>query len=181
MAVRLALLKVPHGSRMNFTFDELHSSSANLERLRGFLGRCKDVVGDHEIDPLVVHPLADEALRAFQEAMDSDLNTSLALAAVFGLVTSANKLFDAGDAESRHLAQASLSLLAKLDTVLGLRLLDERADVLTEEEESWIKARQEARAAKNWAESDRMRDLLKAAGITIEDTPQGLRWSRTTP
>lgn len=178
MAVRLALLKVPHGTMMNFTFDELHSSTANLERLRGFIVRCKEVIGEHEIDPMVTHPAADEALQAFQEAMDADLNTSLALAAVFGLVTSANKAFDAGDGESRHLAQASLSLLAKLDTVLGLRLFEEKVNRLTEEEEAWLKARQEARAARNWAESDRLRDLLKGAGIVIEDTPQGLRWTR---
>lgn len=179
MAVRLALLKVPHGTMMNFTFDELHSATANLERLRGFILRCREVLGDQEIDPLVVHPLADEAMRAFQEAMDADLNTSLALAAVFNLVTSANKLFDAGAAEAGHLAQASLSTLSKLETVLGLRLFEEKADQLSEEEEGWIKARQEARAAKNWAESDRLRDLLKAAGIVVEDTPQGLRWTRT--
>lgn len=178
MAVRLALLKVPHGTMMNFTFDELHSATANLERLKGFIGRCKEVIGDHEIDPLVTHPATDEALRGFQEAMDSDLNTSLALAAVFGLVTTANKVFDAANEQARHLAQASLSLLAKLETVLGLRLFEEKVDSLTEEEEGWLKARQEARAAKNWAESDRMRDRLKAAGILIEDTPQGIRWTR---
>lgn len=182
MAIRLALLKVPHGSRLNFTFDELHSASTNLERLLSFVERCRTIIGEHEVDPLVVHPFADTALREFGEAMDSDLNTSLALAALFGLVTNANKLFDSqeSDTESRHLAQASLSLLAKLDTVLGLRLLEERIDALSEEEQTWLDARQEARATKNWAESDRLRDLLKDAGIIIEDTPQGIRWTRTT-
>ena len=178
MAIRLALLKVPHGTMMNFTFDELHSASANLERLHGFILRCRESLAGQEIDPLVVHPLADEALRAFQEAMDSDLNTSLALAAVFNLITSANKLFDANHAEARHLAHASLSVLSKLETVLGLRLFEEKADQLSEEEEGWLKARQKARAEKEWAESDRLRDLLKAAGIAIEDTPQGIRWTR---
>lgn len=180
MAVRLALLKVPHGSRMNFTFDELHSSQANLERLRGFLVRCKETLGDREADPSVTHPLAQEAVSAFIEAMDQDLNTSVALASVLGLVSASNKLFDAGDESALQLAQASLGALAKLDTVLGLRLFEEKSDSLSEEEESWLTARQEARAAKNWAEADRLRGLLKGAGIEIEDTPQGLRWERTT-
>ncbi len=178
MAVRLALLKVPHGSRMNFTFDELHSSQANLDRLRGFLVRCRELAGEVESGS---HPLVDEALRGFRDAMDADLNTSLALAALFGLVTSANKLYDSGDPQSSALAAASLQLLTQLDTVLGLQLFEEKADQLSQEEEEWLKARQEARAAKNWAESDRLRDLIKAAGIEIEDTPQGIRWTRSLP
>ena len=84
-----------------------------------------------------------------------------------------------GDPDSPGLAAASLQLFTQLDAVLGLRLFEEKADELSQEEEQWLKARQEARTAKNWAESDRLRDLLKAAGIEIEDTPQGLRWSRT--
>ncbi len=180
MAVRLALLKVPHGSRMNFTFDELHSSQANLDRLRGFLGRCRELVGEGDVDASAEHPLAQEALRGFREAMDQDLNTSVALAAVLGLVTAANKLFDADDASALPLAQASIATLALIDTVLGLRLFEEKSDSLSEEEQTWLTARQEARAAKNWAEADRLRALLKGAGIEIEDTPQGLRWERTT-
>ena len=107
------------------------------------------------------------------------LAVSLALASVFGLITAANKLFDAGEESANTLAGASLELLGHLDSVLGLKLFEEKADQLSPEEEAWLKARQEAREAKNWAESDRMRDLLKSAGITIEDTPQGLRWTRS--
>lgn len=180
LAIRLALLKVHHGSRLNFTFDELHSSTANLERLRGFMERCHVVAGHKEIDPMMVHPLADQALRDFQEAMDSDLNTSLAMAAVFGLVTAANRLFDSEDPEASHLAQASLSMLAKLDTVLGLRLLDENEpEGLNEEEERWLNDRQKARENKEWGEADRLRDQLLGAGIAVEDTPQGQKWTRT--
>lgn len=178
LVIRLALLKVPHGTMMNFTFDELRSSAANLERLQGFVERCRESLGGDDPDPDATHPLTDTALKEFTDAMDADLNTSVALAAVFGLVTSANKLFDAGDSQAGPLAASSLNLLSHLDTVLGLRILDKRVDSLTEEEEGWLKAREEARAAKNWAESDRLRDLLKEAGIQVEDTPQGMRWKR---
>ncbi len=179
LAIRLALLKVPHGSRLNFTFDELHSSSANLERLTGFVARCRKLSqGDSE----GTHPLADQARAGFVEAMDSDLNTSLALAAVFGLVTDANKLFDAEDPASGQLASASLTLIEELDTVLGLDLLKEEAPAeLSQEEQEWLQARQEARAQRNWAEADRLRDLLKDVGIVVEDTPQGAQWTRVTP
>jgi cysteinyl-tRNA synthetase len=177
MAIRLALLKVPHGTMMNFTFDELHSASANLERLHGFVVRCRELAGASRTGA-VTHALTEQALRDFCEAMDDDLNTSLALAAVFGLVTSANKLFDQGSEQATTVARASLALLERLDGVLGLRLLEDTAERLGEEEEGWLKARQEARAAKNWAESDRLRDRLKEAGIVVEDTPQGMRWTR---
>lgn len=179
LAIRLALLKVPHGTMMNFTFDELRSAEANLERLRGFATRCREVVGEGTFAPEEGAPrLVDEALRGFVEAMDSDLNTSLALAAIFGLVTSVHKCFDQGDAESPRLAAACLQLLERLDQVLGLALLESPQEALNEEEQRWLQDRQEARAAKKWAESDRLRDQLRSVGILVEDTPQGMRWKR---
>ena len=178
MAIRLCLLKVPHGSRLNFTFDELHSATANLTRLKGFLQRCQELRGEASATE---HPLTQEAKKGFEEAMDSDLNTSLALAAVFGLVTEANKLFDGDSDVSAELASACISIFEKFETVLGLRLFEVQPESeLSEEEDQWLNARQKARENKEWAEADRLRDVLLAAGITIEDSPQGQKWSRAT-
>lgn len=180
MAIRLALFKVPHGSRMNFTFDELHSAQANLDRLRGFVERCRRLAPElSATEAKRSHELVEVALVDFKHAMDDDLNTSLALAALFNLVTAANKRFDGLDSRSQDLAQACLQSFEQWDTVLGLRLMEVSLDLgLSEEEELWLKTRQEARAAKDWAQADQLRDRLKSVGIIVEDTPAGMRWQR---
>lgn len=181
MAIRLALLKVHHGSRLNFTFDDLHSSAQNLERLRGFIKRCQEIAAD-TTPPDVKHPLTVKARGDFKKAMDSDLNISLGLAAIFTLVSDANKRFDASEADSGELALSCLEVLEGWETVLGLQLFKEEERVeLTEEEQEWLKARTKARAEKEWAESDRLRDLLLERGITVVDTPDGPKWEKKAP
>lgn len=181
MAVRLALLKVHHGSRLNFTFDDLHSSAQNLERLKGFIKRCQEIGGDIA-PPVVKHPLATKAREEFKKAMDADLNISLGLAAVFTLVTEANKRFDASEDDSKELARSCLEVMEGWETVLGLRLFEEEvAAELTEEEQEWLQAREKARAQKEWAESDRLRDLLLEKGISVIDTPDGQKWEKKAP
>ncbi len=183
MAIRLGLLKVPHGSRLNFTFDELHSSSANLDRMKAYLKRCMEYTGSEPASEpsQAEHPLVREARVGFEEAMNADLNTSLANAAVFGLVNEGHKLFDRSDENRELLAESSLRYFRRIDSVLGLRLLDDdRQESLTPEEEQWIEDRQAARAQRRWEEADRLRDLLLERGIVLEDTPQGARWTRKT-
>lgn len=177
MAVRLALLKVHHGSRLNFTFDDLHSSMANLERLKCFLKRCQEIAGVPSAG--MTHPVAQKAEQDFKKAMDADLNISLALAAVFTLVTDANKRLDALDEESERLAGACLETFIGWESVLGLGLFQEDKPLeLTEEEKIWLQARTEARAKKEWAEADRLRDLLLESGITVVDSPDGQKWEK---
>jgi len=178
MAIRLALLKVHHGSRLNFTFDDLHSSAQNLERLKGFVERCRELAGGDDDS----HPLVEQAEKDFRSAMDADLNISLALAALFTLVTEANKRFDAEAGDSTQLAAAGLKAFQRWETVLGLGLTEEKkSGDLTEEEEQWLDARIEAREAKEWAEADRLRDLLLERGITVVDTPDGVKVEKKAP
>ena len=181
MAIRLALLKVHHGSRLNFTFDDLHSSEANLQRLRGFIERCQELSADAK--PVsALHPLVVKASDDFKQAMDSDLNISLGLAAVFTLVTDGNKRFDASDQDSKELALSCLQMLESWETVLGLRLFEEQLQAeLTKEEQEWLQARINAREAREWAEADRLRDLLLDRGITVIDTPGGAKWEKKAP
>ena len=65
----------------------------------------------------------------------------------------------------------------ELSQVLGIPFI-EKKDELTEEQLALFEARKAARKEKNWAESDRIRDELKAQGILVEDTPQGMKWKR---
>lgn len=181
MAIRLALLKVHHGSRLNFTFDDLHSSAQNLERLHCFIKRCKEI-GQDGPSPSVKHPLVSKARSDFRQALDADLNISLGLAAVFTLVTEANKRFDASEADSKELALSCLEALQLWETVLGLRLFEEKQQAeICKEEQEWLQAREKARATKEWAESDRLRDLLLSRGITVTDTPDGQKWEKKAP
>ena len=122
---------------------------------------------------------AMEAFRArrqqFIDAMEDDLNTADAIAALFELVRDINVAV--ADAPSRGLCEQALSLLNELCGVLGL-LYDRKQEMLDADVEAMIAARAEARKQKNWAESDRIRDELKEMGIVLEDTPQGVKWHR---
>jgi len=115
--------------------------------------------------------------KRFQKALDGDLNTSVAVTALYDVLKA--KCNDA----------TKLALIADFDTVLSLNLLaaaenlrkkqeEEEAANADPEVDALVAARTEAKKAKNWAEADRIRDELKARGIEIIDTPQGAKWRR---
>jgi cysteinyl-tRNA synthetase len=112
---------------------------------------------------------------SFGEAMDDDLNTSVALAGLFDFVRDVNNLLDA-DALSRDEAERVYALMAGFDKVLGVIGAVKKGETLSKEAEELIKNREEARKTKDWKTADAIRQQLKAMGITIEDTPQGVRW-----
>lgn len=107
--------------------------------------------------------------------MDDDLNTADGIAAVFELVRDINVSVLASD--SKDLIAYAAKLFDELTGVLGL-VYNRKTDSLDSEIEALIEARQAARKEKNWAEADRIRDELKAQGIVLEDTPQGVKWHR---
>ena len=132
------------------------------------------------------------AAAAFQTAMDADLGTPEALAAVFETLRRANAALDRGDGAD---AAALAATVVELAGVLGLRVgADDRAarpsagtgkaanEPATANEdaeiEALVAARQQARAARDFAEADRLRDELSALGVTVEDTPSGPVWHR---
>lgn len=112
----------------------------------------------------------------FCEAMDDDLNTADALAAIFEFVRDINKEILSGEPSKAEL-EATLVAFDELCDILGL-LYDKQAEKssLDEKVEGLITARAEARSMKNWAEADRIRDELKSMGVVLEDTPQGVKW-----
>ena len=115
-----------------------------------------------------------KALEAgFRQALDNDLNTSLAVTALYDVLKA-----DVSDS-------AKLRLLGEFDQVLSLNLLEaarkaaqpQAAASLDAQVEALIQQRQQARKEKNFALADQIRDQLKAQGILLEDTPQGVKWS----
>ena len=108
----------------------------------------------------------------FTEAMDDDLNTADAISALFELARDINSNLNAQTAPSKELCEFALGLYKELADVLGL-LYTEKKNAVDDDVQKLIDLRTQARKEKNWAEADRIRDELKAKGITIKDTPQG--------
>ncbi|MBT7308108.1 MAG: cysteine--tRNA ligase [Gammaproteobacteria bacterium] len=174
--VRYFLLTSHYRSPLNYTEENLQNAQAALTRfytaLRGI-----------ETEGVAVEEGSDWEQR-FNAALDDDFNTPEALSVLFDLVREINRLNDAGDITTeRH-----TRLLIQLAATLGLlqqspeAFLQEggsAASGLSDEEiEALIAARSEARANKEWAESDRIRDLFVEQGIVLEDGAEGTIWRR---
>jgi len=179
LALRYALLSVPHRTKLNFTQQSLDDAKSALARIESFLIRLDEVAGSAPRD--AAH--ADESgeamigklLTDFQEAMDDDLNTAGALGAIFTFIRDANSAIDAGRISAGD-AAGMRSAMMKIDPVLDIfPKLDQSIDA---EIEKLIEQRNAARKAKNFAESDRIRDELLARGIILEDTAGKTRWRR---
>ena len=179
LALRYALLSVPHRTKLNFTTQSLDDAKAALARIESFLLRLDDVAKSAPHDAAHADEGGDaligKFLGEFQEAMDDDLNTAGALGALFTFIRDANSAIDAGRISASDAAGIQAALL-KVDPVLDLFPARERN--LDAEIEALIAARNAARKARNFAESDRLRDELVARGILLEDTPAGTRWRR---
>ena len=179
LALRYALLSVPYRTKLNFTAHSLDDADNALDRIASFLLRLDEIATSAPRDAQHSDGHADELigvfLNSFQEAMDDDLNTAGALAAVFTLIRDANIAIDAGRITSSD-ADGLRTVLRKVDPVLDI--FPEREQSIDAEVEALIDARNAARKARNFAESDRLRDELLAKGIVIEDTPAGGRWRK---
>ncbi|HEX6177322.1 MAG TPA: cysteine--tRNA ligase [Thermoanaerobaculia bacterium] len=181
VALRYALLAVPHRTKLNFTTQSLDDARSALERLELFILRLEELSRSAPRDARASDGHAEELigkfLIEFQEAMDDDLNTAGALAALFTLVRDANTAIDAGRITSSD-AEGLRTALMKIDPVLDI--FPDREQSIDAEIERLIDARNAARKARNFKESDRLRDELLARGIILEDTAGGTRWRRSS-
>ena len=179
VALRYALLSVPHRTKLNFTTQSLDDAKQALSRIEIFLLRLEEVSRSAPHDAAHADDHADELigrfLIAFEEAMDDDLNTAGALGALFTLIRDANIALDAGRISAGDAAGIKAALM-KIDPVLDLFPRPEAN--LDSEIESLIAARNAARKSRNFAESDRLRDELLGRGILLEDGATGTRWRR---
>jgi cysteinyl-tRNA synthetase len=179
--IRLFMLSAHYRNPLNFSLDLLEQAQSALERLYNAKTNLEHLMretGDAGIEAdgdLETRMDSIEKYRKqFEEAMEDDINTADALAAIFDLVREINMHIKPGS--SRQLISKAYELLCTLSGVLGL--LKKESGNLDEEIESLIEKRQQARKEKNWEVADKIRDDLKARGIILEDTPQGVRWKR---
>jgi len=175
LAIRYLLLSVPYRKQLNFTFEGLQGAESTVERLRNFRRLVKEANTEPGSKP-AVKAIVENALGEFETAMDDDLNTAVALAAIHNLVREVNIVL-AQDGLLADDKAAILDAVAKLDAVLGIFGAEE-TEMLDAEIETLINERQEARRNREFARSDEIRDLLASKGIILEDTKDGLRWKR---
>jgi cysteinyl-tRNA synthetase len=120
--------------------------------------------------------MLEKAQQKFEAGLNDDLNTSVALAAVFDLMREVNAAIDHNQLRSEN-QKKLLALIDKFDTVLGV-LGEDTEQMLEEEIVRLIEERNQARKSRNFARSDEIRDQLAAGGILLEDTKDGVRWRR---
>lgn len=179
--IRFLMISCQYRSPINYSYDAIEQCKASLERmytcrdnLDFALKNAKDEAGEKDAQ---IIELIDKRKADFIEAMEDDLNTADAIGTVFELVRDINTSVNDG-VQSKALVEYAIKIFDELTGVLGLLYNREQKGSLDDEIEDMIKARNEARKAKNWAEADRIRDELKAQGIVLEDTPQGVKWHR---
>ena len=172
-AIRYLLLATHYRQQVNFTLEGLEAARNTLDRLTNFVRRLLDSEGKGNGEQLNV--LIDGVKKGFEEAMDDDLNVSAALAALFDFVRDVNNLLD-GNMLSKKEAQEVYELILRFDKVLGVVGEIKKEEKLPKEAEELIVRREEARKTKDWKTADEIRQRLKAMGILIEDTSQGVKW-----
>jgi cysteinyl-tRNA synthetase len=195
-ALRYVLASVPRRKQLNFTLDGLHQATQSVERLRNFRLRLRT----EKLSPGDTLAVAERAARTrqeFDDALDDDVNTAEALAAVFDLVREVNSAMDAGKFRQGGVAPVE-QVLDRFDSIFAVLADDDRqklaaiqdkleipvpvpngAEAASDEEvEALLAERAHARARRDFARADEIRGELDKRGIIVEDTKDGVRWKR---
>ena len=173
--LRYALLAVHYRSGLDYSDESLAAAGAALTRLDTLVLALEQYREEGAGDPDLESALA-AARDAFGAALDDDLNASAALAAVFDLARDLNRRIEARSLSTDDAGRA-LAALRDLDRVLGV-LAEPTVESLDADLQALLDARAAARAARDWQESDRLRDVLADRGVAVEDTRDGQRWRR---
>ena len=175
LSVRFFLIANAHyRSRIRLSNEALHAAAEQVRRLRDFANRVRRSTPAVSEDETVLKRIAD--VRAgYREALDDDLNLPQGIGLVFELLREANAALDDGKVGARGHAEL-LALIQDVDAHLDVISADEPG--LAEEVERLIAQREAARAARDFAMADRLRDELRQRGIALEDSKEGVRWKR---
>jgi len=203
-SIRYLLSSVPYRNQLNFTFDGLQQAAASVDRLRNFRQRLAGKFA--EGSSLTLTSLGEHASKRLREAMDDDLNTAQAQAAIFDLIRAVNTAMDAGELKSGDVPSL-LAALEQFDRIFSVLDDDDaeqmqhiyewakaegreknispeledvvRSAALTDAQiDAKIEQMTAARKARDFPTSDKIRAELVAQGILIEQTKEGVRWRR---
>ena len=175
--IRFFLLSGHYRSPINFSDTLMEQSKQGYDRIATAIETLEFLIENGSDEPM-----ADEAAKVaamdkyrdkFIEVMDDDLNTADGIAAIFELVSEINTTVK--DGASKSYAKEALGRIKELTDVLGVFKKDDEDGGLGDDIQALIEERQTARAEKNWARADEIRDQLAAMGITLKDTPQGVQ------
>lgn len=172
--IRYMMVSCQYRSPINYSYEVIEQAKNSLERLY----TCRDNIDfalKNAQDVGEVPEFIEKRKQEFIAAMDDDLNTADALAAIFMLVRDINTLIAEGAGKAS--LEACADMFDQLTGVLGL-VYNRKTEALDSDIEALIEQRTAARKAKDFKTADEIRDKLKAMGIVLEDTPQGVKWTR---
>ncbi len=175
--IRFFMLSAHYRSPINFSKDLMDGAKAGLERINTCISSMeffKKAAEDRECTPeeqAFLNEL-DGFKEKFIKVMNDDLNTADAISTIFELVAAANKNITAESNTAASVIEKTVSLIRELGGVLGI-FLKEEEEALPAEVQNMLDKRAEARAQKDWATSDALRDALSELGYAVKDTPQG--------
>jgi cysteinyl-tRNA synthetase len=168
--LRYALIQVNYRSPLNFTFDGLNQARQSLRRIDEWLRRLQEIAGNAAPDPQFAAARSD----SFFEALDDDLNISAALAEVFDQIRATNSSMDVGELTPGQAA----ALLDWWDRINQVLQLHEEAEPIPQNVTLLLQQRADARANKNWAQSDALRAQIEKLGWLVKDTRDGQKLAR---
>ncbi len=175
VGIRYLLLASHYRKQLNFSRDGVRQAEQAVRRVDDFLERLREVRTEGSVSA-GAEEIARRAIEGFEEAMDDDLNTSGALAALFDLVKEGNIALSSSSITTGD-ASKIIETVERMNTVFDVFGHTE-AVLVDEEVEKLITERREARARRDFARSDEIRDLLAERGIVLEDGASGTRWRR---
>ena len=178
--VRMFMLMAHYRSPVNFSDELLGQAQNALERLYNAKYQMEFLLNNNKAEAATEEEKTwmdglSQYKKGFIDAMNDDLNTADAIAAIFELVRDTNSHLS--ESSSRDAVKAALDLFKDLTGVIGLAAKEKETD-LESEVEALIAQRQEARKNKDFALADEIRDALLAKGITLEDTREGVKWKK---
>ena len=178
--IRFFMLSAHYRTQINFSKELLDSAKASVERLYNTIGNLENLIDEvsredmNEEEKDYIDSL-NKYREKYIQKMDDDFNTADAITVLFELSKDLNTNLNVNS--SKEVVSKALGVLRELGAPLGM-LQKSTKGSLEDEIEALIEARQKARKEKNFAEADKIRDDLKARGIVLEDTPQGVRWKK---